>query len=287
MTVHYHQWRNRQAEGRAIMAGVSGVEQVPALGRRPVDRASALPLWAQVHADLQRRLDGGEFTDAFPGELALVTEYAVSRHTVREALRRLRSEGIVVAERGRAPRVAPPQVIEQPLGALYSLFASVEAAGQLQRSVVRALDIRADGGVAARLALEESTPLLYLERLRLAAEAPLAMDRVWLPASLAAPLLEADFTHTALYDELARRCGVRLSGGREHLRAVVPTSEECAALGIGDGVGAFAIERLACSGDHPVEWRHTLIRGDRFTVSAQFSARDGYRLDGAGLDARQ
>jgi len=269
------------------MVWLSPGQQVSASGHRPVDRASALPLWAQVHADLRRRLNDGEFTDAFPGELALVTEYAVSRHTVREALRRLRSDGIVVAERGRAPRVAPPQVIEQPLGALYSLFASVEAAGQLQRSVVRALDIRADGVVAARLALEESAPLLYLERLRLAAEAPLAVDRVWLPASLAAPLLEADFTHTALYDELARRCGIRLSGGHEHLRAVVPTSAERAALGIGDGVGAFAIERLACSGDHPVEWRHTLIRGDRFTVSAQFSARDGYRLDGAGLDARQ
>lgn len=268
------------------MAGVSGVEQVSASGRRPVDRASALPLWAQVYADLQRRLDDGEFTGAFPGELALVAEYAVSRHTVREALRRLRFAGIVVAERGRAPRVAPPQVIEQPLGALYSLFASVEAAGQVQRSVVRALDIRADAAVAARLALAESTPLLYLERLRLAAEAPLAVDRVWLPASLAAPLLEADFTHTALYGELARRCGLRLSGGREHLRAVVPTSAECAALGIGDGIGAFAIERLACSGDHPVEWRYTLIRGDRFTVSAQFSARNGYRLAGAGLDAR-
>jgi GntR family transcriptional regulator len=268
------------------MAGVSGMEQVPASGRRPVDRASALPLWAQVHADLQRRLDGGEFTDAFPGELALATEYAVSRNTVREALRRFRSDGVVVAERGRPPRVAPLQVIEQPLGALYSLFASVEAAGQLQRSIVRALDIRADGAIAARLALEESAPLLYLERLRLAAEAPLAVDRIWLPASLAAPLLKTDFTHTALYDELARRCGVRLSGGRERLRAIVPTSAECAALGIGDGVAAFAIERLACSNGHPVEWRHTLIRGDRFTVSAQFSARDGYRLDGAGLDAR-
>ncbi len=269
------------------MAWGSRVEQVSASGCRPVDRASALPLWAQVHADLRRRLDDGEFTDAFPGELALVTEYTVSRHTVREALRRLRSDGIVVAERGRAPRVAPPGVIEQPLGALYSLFASVEAAGQVQRSVVRALDVRADGVVAARLALEESTPLLYLERLRLADEAPLAVDRVWLPASLAAPLLKADFTHTALYDELARRCGVRLSGGREHLRAVVPTSVQCALLGIVDGVGAFAIERLACSNGHPVEWRHTLIRGDRFTVSAQFSARDGYRLDGAGFDARQ
>ncbi len=267
------------------MGWAARAELVSTSGPRAVDRASALPLWAQVHADLRRRLDDGEFTDAFPGELALVAEYAVSRHTVREALRRLRSDGIVIAERGRSPRVAGPRMIEQPLGALYSLFASVEAAGQVQRSVVRVLDVRADGIVAARLALEESTPLLYLERLRLAAEAPLAVDRVWLPASLAAPLLKVDFTHTALYDELAGRCGVRLSGGHEHLRAVVPTAAERALLSIGPGVAAFAINRLGCSGGTPIEWRHTLVRGDRFTVSAQFSAREGYRLDSAGLAA--
>ncbi|MDQ3763504.1 MAG: GntR family transcriptional regulator [Actinomycetota bacterium] len=255
---------------------------MPDRGPRAVDRASALPLWAQVHTDLQRRLDIGEFTDAFPGELALVAEYAVSRHTVREALHRLRSDGIVVAERGRVPRVAGPAEIEQPLGALYSLFASVEAAGQVQRSVVRALDVRGDGVIAARLGLEESAPLLHLERLRLAAEEPLAVDRVWLPAELAAPLLDADFTHTALYDELAKRCGVRLSGGHEHIRAVVPTPAERALLGAGVGVAAFAIDRIGCSAGRPVEWRHTLVRGDRFTLSAQFSAREGYRLELTG-----
>jgi len=253
---------------------------------RAIDRASALPLWAQVHADLRRRLDANEFTDTFPGELALVAEYAVSRHTVREALRRLRSEGIVTAQRGRAPRVARPSVIEQSLGALYSLFASVEATGQVQRSVVRALDLRTDEIVAARLGLAESMSLLYLERLRLAGEEPLAVDRVWLPASLAAPLLEADFTHTALYDELARRCGVQLSGGREQLRAVVPTAAERALLGIGVGVAAFVIDRLAYSGGQPAEWRHTLVRGDRFTVSTEFSARDGYRLTSTIGDGR-
>ena len=44
----------------------------PGLEPEPVDRASALPLWAQVHADLQRRLHAGAFEDTFPGELALV-----------------------------------------------------------------------------------------------------------------------------------------------------------------------------------------------------------------------
>lgn len=246
---------------------------------RPLDRCGARPLWVQMRDDLLARLEAGEFTDVFPGELDLSAEYEVSRHTVREAVRGLRADGLVTAERGRRPRLGRPTEIERPLGALYSLFSSVEAAGLTQRSVTRRLEVRADGVFAARLGLEESTPLLYLERLRLADEHPLAVDRVWLPAALAAPLLNADFTRTALYDEMARRCGVRLQGGREHLCAVVPTPAQRDLLGIGAGVGAFAIDRLGCANGRPVEWRHTVVRGDRFSVVAHFSAGFGYRLD--------
>lgn len=251
-------------------------------GARVVDRTATPPLWTQVHDDLRRRLAAGEFTDTFPGEHALAAAYRVSRHTIREALRRLRDGGLVVAARGRPPRLAAPVEIHQPIGALYSFFAAVEATGQRQHSIVRILDIRADGVVATRLGLEESTPLLHLERLRLADSVPLAVDRVWLPATLATPLLQADFRHTALYDELAARCGIRLTGGEERIRAVVPTRAEQALLGIGPGVAAFTIDRLAHHHDVPAEWRRTLVRGDRFVVTAAFSGRAGYRLDVAG-----
>jgi len=39
-----------------------------------------------------------------------------------------------------------------------------------QRSLVRFLEVRQDGVVATRFGLEESTPLVYLERLRLAGQ---------------------------------------------------------------------------------------------------------------------
>lgn len=245
---------------------------------RPLDRRSPLPLWAQLRGDLRRRLAAGAFDEAFPSELTLVDEYAVSRHTVRAALQELRADGVVVAERGRRPRLAEQAAITQPLGMLYSLFASVESAGLHQASIVRARDLRADGVVADRLGLEASTPLFRLERLRLAGGEPLALDTVWLPAEIAAPLLEADFTHTALYGELAARTGIRLEGGREHIRAVVPTPAEQRLLEIPPGAGALAIDRLGHAGGRPVEWRHTLIRGDRFSLLADFSPRTGYQL---------
>lgn len=260
--------------------------RVVASGPRPVNRDLAVPLWEQVRADLVRRVRDGEFTDAFPGEFALVDEYAVSRHTVREALRRLREAGVVSGERGRTSRLTGPAEIDQEMGTLYSLFSAVEAAGQSQHSIVRQRDIRADGVVAEKLSLEASTPLFYLERVRLASSRPLALDRVWIPAEVAAPLLEVDFTETALYEQLRTRCGITLTGGSEHLRAVVPTRAELNLLEMPANVAAFAIERLGFEDGRPLEWRHTLVRGDRFAVSAGFTRPDGSRLSGGAVADR-
>jgi len=95
--------------------------------------------------------------------------------------------------------------------------------------------------------------------------------------SPADPWVLADFTHTALYDELAARTGVRMDGGREHIRGVVPTAAEQRVLGT-PVHRALPISRLGFAAGRPVEWRRTLIRGDRFSLLAEFSARTGYRL---------
>lgn len=51
---------------------------------RTLTRSAGKPLWAQLRADLLRRLEDGEFRDVFPGEHDLVAEYQVSlRHSSR------------------------------------------------------------------------------------------------------------------------------------------------------------------------------------------------------------
>jgi len=152
------------------------------------DRNSPLPLWAQVLSDLRGRLARGEFTGRFPGDEELRETYGVSRHTVREAVRRLQAEGVIERGRGRGTFVTGA-LIEQPLGALYSLFRSVEAQGYVQRSVVRYLEERRDEEAAKVLGRAPDEPLVYLERLRLADDQPIVFDCSWLPAALARPLL--------------------------------------------------------------------------------------------------
>lgn len=231
-----------------------------------------MPLWAQLLADLRLRLGAGEFSSQFPTDTDLTVEYGVSRHTVREALRRLQQEGVISRERGRGTFVTAP-AIERSWGAgvVYSLFRSVESQGFEQRSKVIDLSETNDDEVAGRLALRAGAKLVRLERLRLVAGQPLAHDIAWLPAKLARPLLGVDFTHTALYDELAARCGLRLSAGKEWVNAVLPDKGQRDLLGLGPRQAAFSMERLSHAGDRPVEWRTTVVRGDRYRFVATWS----------------
>jgi GntR family transcriptional regulator len=251
-----------------------------------IDRSNPMPLWAQLLADLRRRLEAGEFSSQFPTDADLTAEYEVSRHTVRDAMRRLQDEGVVSRERGRGTFVVAP-AIEQMWGAgvVYSLFRSVESQGFEQRSNVIDLSETTDEDAADRLGLPASTALVRLERLRLVDSQPLAHDTVWLPAQLARPLLTVDFTHTALYDELATRCDVRPTSGKEWVHAALPHDRQRELLDLRGPVAVFAMERLSYADDRPVEWRETTVRGDRYTFAATWSHARGHGTSVTPKDA--
>ncbi|MEZ5375853.1 MAG: GntR family transcriptional regulator [Acidimicrobiales bacterium] len=243
--------------------------------RQAPDRSQPLPLWAQLEADLRRRLDSGEFDEGFfPTDLVLTEEYEVSRHTVREAIRHLNKTGVLKRERGRGTVVNRTE-FEQSLGTLYSLFRSIEASGTDQYSQVVELEEVTDPIAADRLGLPEDTPLVLLGRVRCAGGEPLAIDRAWMPAAAARPLLELDFTHTALYDELAKIGAPVPNQGWERLTPMIPTPADRATLGMKRAEAAFFLERLGRRDDQPVEWRTTIIRGDRYRFVADWS--DGGR----------
>jgi len=250
-------------------------------GAGDLDRAASVPLWQQLHDDLVRRIESGEFPDRFPGEIELVEIYDVSRHTVREALGRLRREGIIRSSRGRSS-VVDPGVIAQDMGAMYSLFHELESRGMEQRSEVRFVERRSDAVVADRLGLSGYPDLIYIERLRHADDAPIAWDCVWLDPDLASGLLDVDLSHTALYDEWQRVAGVRLTGGHETIRAVVPTRGQRALLLMDADEAALLVERVGLVGDRAVEYRRTLVRGSRFSLTAQWSSTRAYHVGVSG-----
>lgn len=246
-----------------------------------LDRDLGVPLWIQLRDDLLRRLAAGHFSDRFPGELELVEQYGVSRHTVREALRQLRDDGVIQSSRGRSS-VAHPDVINQQLGAMYSLFHALESQGIVQRSDLLVRERRMLPAAAAELGLAPDTELVHLERLRYADDVPLALDRAWLAPDIAEPLLEADFRRTGLYDEWQRLAGIRLTGGREVIRAAMPTPDQRSLLAVRGDEAVLEITRVGHLGERPVEYRVTVVRGSRFSLSAEWSSGSAYQVGVTG-----
>lgn len=236
-----------------------------------LDRRSPMPLWAQVCDDLRRRIGAEEFASAFPGELALTEEYEVSRYTVREALRVLRDEGLVTSHRGRPSRVEARRY-RQSLGALYSLFDSMTEQGVRQTNDVLRLAPTHNATVAAHLDQADDADLIVLERLRLANGEALAHDVTWMPASIAAPLLDIDFTATGLYAELQRTCNVRVDAGRERITTTLAPRHIAQLLSISSSDPVFLFERQATAQSRPVIWRETHIRGDHFSLETEWTS---------------
>ncbi|HVX44350.1 MAG TPA: GntR family transcriptional regulator [Mycobacteriales bacterium] len=90
------------SDSRVTRAAAPGADQAT------LDRASFVPLHAQLANQLERRILSGAWTPgaAMPSESALCAQYRISRITVRRALNDLENEGLVERVRGRGTFVA-------------------------------------------------------------------------------------------------------------------------------------------------------------------------------------
>ena len=89
--------------------------------------------------------------------------------------------------------------------------------------------------------------------------------------------LTAVTQRTALYDELARVCSVRLNGGRERITAKLPDADLRETLGLPRSLACLSIERIGLYRRKPFEYRLTDVRSDRYAVIAEWSPK-GYHV---------
>jgi len=158
--------------------------------RRDRENSPPSPLVQQVHHQLRARIASGEYgpNTRLPGEHDLATIYRVSRPVVREALRRLRDDGLVFSRQGagtfvrgaepghgKALAFAPVGTIAdvqrcyefrlevEPANAFYAAkrrndtaLAAIESGLELMRDTTRAHGHREDADYAFHMAIAEA-----------------------------------------------------------------------------------------------------------------------------------
>jgi GntR family transcriptional regulator len=125
--------------------------------------------------------------------------------------------------------------------------------------------------VARALELEPAADVYEIERVRLADEQPVALERTFFP-QVAFPGLIDHPLEGSLYDLMRQHYGDVPRRAVERLEPTLATSEQAAALEVAEGAPLMLVERVAYSGGGvPLEFSHELFRGDRTRVVVHIS----------------
>lgn len=239
-----------------------------------VDRDSPIPLYFQIAENLKHAVQDGTLKpgDRLDNELDLAERLGVSRPTIRQAVQRLVDQGMMVRRRGVGTVVVAPRIL-RPV-ALTSLYDDLSADHRKPATTVLSVrEVPAPDDVAEALSLAPDSPVLFIERLRLADGAPLAIMHNYLPSGLLRGRPEEDLERTGLY-EVLRSQGVRLHAGEQVIGARRATPEEARLLHADRGATVLTMTRTAFDqSGRPVERGNHAYLADRYSFKMTLVSR--------------
>src|SRR5215471_20175303 len=188
-----------------------------------------IPLYYQVQHTISQRISRGEYAPGsqLPSESELSRELGVSRVTVREALRVLAQENLLVKIQGRGTFVADNPLIAQPsrnfMGSLEDLY------DQLERISVKNIDIAhipLTDELRSVLALpEDAKEVVRIKRTRFVDESPYAYTINVLPLEIGTHLNKENLQRSPLVRILEEELKIQISDAHETITATAADTE--------------------------------------------------------------
>jgi GntR family transcriptional regulator len=241
-----------------------------------LDTASPVPLYAQMESILAAEISAGTLCpgNQLPNEDELVERYQVSRTTIRQSIQNLVRRGLVEIRRGKGTFVQEPK-ITQELTQLSGFVEDMESLGL--HASARLLDkqtVPADESVARQLSIKPGTPVVRVQRVRLADHSPLSFDETWLPAEIGARILENNLEVEPIFSLLEQKYDTPLLEAEYRLEATSADARVAQALGIAAGSPIFRIERTSyTTGHQPVDYEKLHYRADKVRFVTRLARR--------------
>src|SRR6202034_3462886 len=205
-------------DGRTDCADSSGV-RADSETLKATPMRSEEPAYKRIQAAIRRRIDAGQLKpgNPVPSERELARIHTVSLMTARHALTELARDGMVERRHGAGTFVAPPKVHFNKLLGYTEQMASL---GLTARSrIVSSSIVNREHEIAARLGLPPTARLGRLERVRLAADEPVALEICYWSTEEYPALINAALDKVSLFSVLERECSVELAYADEEIDA--------------------------------------------------------------------
>lgn len=238
-----------------------------------MDRLSkniVVPLYYQLAELLRSKISSGEYTlgQQLPSERELMSTFSISRNTVRDAIDVLVQEGLVERDHGRGTFVALPK-LKLGLARMTSFSEDMRERNLHPSSeLLKTEVIFPPDAVAERLQVLDGEKVLYLKRLRLADDLPMAINISYFPLSAYPTLANEDFAQDSAYWILEHKYQVHISHAEQTIKACLATQNQADLLKINKGDPILVIEGVAFNMDAlPIEFMTQIYRGDRYVFS--------------------
>jgi GntR family transcriptional regulator len=232
-----------------------------------IDHFSPIPYYLQIKEAIREQIEHGHWQpgDLLPGEPELCHIFGVSRTVVRQALKELTYEGLLIRERGKGTFVAQPKINESLVQRLTGFYQDMADRGHPPvTQVLKQVVVPASPKIAAYLQVEPGTPLIQLDRLRFVKGEPIVLVSTFLPHVLCPQVLNADFTRQSLYLFLERECHLFIVRGRRFIEAVPANEYEARLLGVPKGAPLLKLESVSyLESGKPIEYYYAFHRADR------------------------
>jgi len=249
-----------------VCAAASG--KVITYAMNTIYRNSPVPRYHQLKEILRGRIRSGEWKpgDLIPSERELSETYRISRMTARQAITDLVNEGVFFREQGKGTFVTSHKITQQ-LMRLTGFTEDISARGQRPSTkVIAATMSPADEVTAERLRVEVGYLVFYLQRLRLADDEPLAIERSQLNFKGCEGLLEEDLEHHSLYQLLEAKYGLPLLEAEQELEAGLAGDQDAELLKIATGSSVLYTRRTTYTDrNQPIEYAKSVYCGTKYT----------------------
>lgn len=233
---------------------------------KPVSTQLPQPLYAQIRDNLRKEILDGNYAPhvRLPSEKSLMTQFGVSRITIRQALSDLHNEGLVFSAQGKGTYVSKPKAT-QNVERLQGFSEAMTAQGY--EATARLLSIqecRAPKAVALALRLDAGQETVEVKRVRYLNRVAICVENSYFPLHIGRRLFGLELSGD-IFPLLENQLGIALGAADLTLDAALCDDEARRYLDMAADEPIFRAERLTHDRlGRPIDFEYLRFRGDSF-----------------------
>lgn len=237
-----------------------------------INKTGPEPIYVQVQNWIMENISSGIWkpNEKIPSESDLADKLQISRGSLKQAIKQLVEDGVLLQIHGKGTFVKGKQLESPVAERLISTAESLlESGNQFTTRVVSVEKLNAPHAVAQFLSMQESDQVYKLQRIRYLEEIPVMFLVNYLSFERFPDLDKVDFENETLFSIMEQRYECKIHWGKRSFMAEGATKSKAELLQIEKGTPIILLEQITYSDQsEPLEYSKVWIRSDQMKLTS-------------------